>query len=254
MSNITAEAELQAMRKAGLLVAQAHEAIAEAVKVGISSKELDAIAERVIVQGGGRPAFKGYHGFPATVCASYNEEVVHGIPSRRRLEDGDIIAIDIGAIVDGFYGDSAWTYGVGTLAPEVKRLLEVTEKSLYAGLAAARAGNRLHAVSGAIQDVIDADGFGIVRDFVGHGIGRNLHESPQIPNFRTRDEGPVLVAGDALAIEPMVNLGTHEVRVKKNGWTVVTNDGKWSAHFEHTIIVTDGDPVITTSRSGALPL
>lgn len=254
MSVLKRESEFDAMRRAGRLVAQAHEAIAEAVRPGVSSKDLDAIAEEVIVKGGGRPAFKGYHGFPATICASYNEEVVHGIPSRRKLEEGDIISVDIGAIVEGYYGDSAWTYGVGKLDPRVARLLEVTEKSLYAGLSEARAGHRLVRVSGAVQDVVEAAGFSVVRDFVGHGIGPNLHESPQIPNFRMADEGPVLQLGEALAIEPMVNIGGHQVRVKKNGWTVVTTDGSWSAHFEHTIIVTEGEPEITTRRSGVLAL
>jgi methionyl aminopeptidase len=254
MSLLKNPSEFEAMRRAGLLVAQAHEAIAEAVAPGVSSKDLDAIAEAVITKGGGRPAFKGYHGFPATICASYNEEVVHGIPSRRKLEEGDIIAVDIGAIVDGYYGDSAWTYGVGKLEPQVARLLEVTEASLYAGLSEARAGRRLGRVGGAVQDVVEAAGFSVVRDFVGHGIGSNLHESPQIPNYRTADEGPVLQVGEALAIEPMVNIGGHQVRVKKNGWTVVTTDGSWSAHFEHTIIVTEGEPEITTRRSGVLAL
>ena len=254
MSILKSEAEFQAMRRAGRLVAQAHEAIREAVKPGVSSKDLDTIAEAIITKGGGKPAFKGYHGFPATICASYNEEVVHGIPNRRKLEEGDIISVDIGSIVDGYYGDSAWTYAVGTVTPEVKRLLEVTEASLYAGLAQARAGNRLSLVSGAVQDVVEAAGFSVVRDFVGHGIGKNLHESPQIPNFRMGDDGPILQAGEALAIEPMVNIGAFTVRVKKNGWTVVTTDGSWSAHFEHTIIVTDGEPEITTKQSGVLAL
>lgn len=254
MSILKTEAEFEAMRKAGRLVAQAHEAIAEAVKAGLSSKDLDAIAEAVITKGGGKPAFKGYHGFPATICASYNEEVVHGIPNRRKLEEGDIISVDIGAIVDGHYGDSAWTYAVGQVAPEVRKLLEVTEASLFAGLGAARAGNHVGDIGGAVQDVVEAAGFAVVRDFVGHGIGRNLHESPQIPNFRMGDPGPILTVGEALAIEPMVNIGTYQVRVKKNGWTVVTTDGKWSAHFEHTVIVTEGEPEITTKRSGVLAL
>jgi methionyl aminopeptidase len=254
MSRLTKPSEYEAMRRAGHLVALAHEAVAEAVRPGISSKELDAIAERVILQGGGRPAFKGYGGFPATICASYNEEVVHGIPSRRRLEEGDIIAVDIGAIVDGYYGDSAWTYGAGRLDPQVQRLLSVTEESLYAGLAQARAGQPLGRVGTAVQEVVEAAGFSVVRDFVGHGIGMNLHEPPQIPNYRTEDPGPILDVGEALAIEPMVNIGGFAVRIKKNGWTVVTKDGSWSAHFEHTVIVTEGEPEITTKRSGVLAL
>jgi methionyl aminopeptidase len=254
MSILKTEAEFDAMRRAGRLVAQAHEAIAEAIKPGMSSKDLDAIAEAVIVKGGGRPAFKGYHGFPATICASYNEEVVHGIPNRRKLEEGDIISVDIGSIIHGHYGDSAWTYAVGKVDPEVAKLLEVTEKSLYDGLYAARAGAHVGDIGAAVQDTVEAAGFSVVRDFVGHGIGRNLHESPQIPNFRMQDPGPILKAGEALAIEPMVNIGTYQVRVKKNGWTVVTTDGKWSAHFEHTIIVTEAEPEITTKRSGVLAL
>lgn len=234
------------MKRAGRLVALAHQAIREAVKPGVTSRDLDLIAEKVITDGGGKPAFKGYHGFPATICASVNEEVVHGIPNRRKLEEGDIISVDIGAIVDGYYGDSAWTYGVGQIDPKVQKLLDVTEQSLYAGIDAARAGSRLNAICGAVQDVVEANGLAIVRDFVGHGIGRNLHESPQIPNYRMNEDGPVLKDGEALAIEPMVNIGTYKVRTKKNGWTVVTEDGEWSAHFEHTIIVRDGEPLITT--------
>lgn len=246
MSVLKSPEEIEAMKKAGRLVALAHQAIREAVKPGVTSRDLDEIAERVIVDGGGIPAFKGYHGFPATICASVNEEVVHGIPNRRKLEEGDIISVDIGAIVDGYYGDSAWTYPVGRVSAEVSKLLEVTEASLMAGIAGARAGKRLVSISGAVEDVVAANGFGIVRDFVGHGIGKNLHESPQIPNYRTGEDGPVLSEGEALAIEPMVNIGTHKVKTKKNGWTVVTEDGSWSAHFEHTIIVQDGDPLITT--------
>lgn len=246
MSIMNTQEEIDAMMRAGLLVAQAHQAIRDAVKPGVTSRDLDIIAEDVIVKAGGKPAFKGYHGFPATICASVNEEVVHGIPNRRKLEEGDIISVDIGSIVDGYYGDSAWTYAVGKVDPKVAHLLEVTEKSLYAGIDRARAGVRLVEVSGAVQDVVEAHGFAVVRDFVGHGIGKNLHESPQIPNYRSGEDGPILQDGEALAIEPMVNIGTYKVRTKKNGWTVVTEDGLWSAHFEHTLIVRDGEPLITT--------
>jgi methionyl aminopeptidase len=239
--------QIESMKKAGRLVALAHQAIREAVKPGVTSRDLDEIAEKVIRDGGGKPAFKGYHGFPATICASVNEEVVHGIPNRRKLEDGDIISVDIGAIVDGYYGDSAWTYAVGTVKPEVQKLLEVTEASLYAGIAAAKPGARVGDIGAAVEDVVKKAGFGIVRDFVGHGIGTTLHDSPQIPNYRTQDPGPLLRENEALAIEPMVNIGTEGVKIKKNGWTVVTNDSSWSAHFEHTIVITaTGDPVITT--------
>lgn len=246
MSVLTKPEEFEAMKKAGRLVALAHQAVRQAVKPGVSSRDLDEIAERVIVENGGKPAFKGLYGFPATICASVNEEVVHGIPNRRKLAEGDIISVDIGAVVDGYYGDSAWTYAVGQVDPEVQKLLTVTEESLYAGIRAAVAGRPLSELSGAVQDVVEANGFAVVRDFVGHGIGRNLHEAPQVPNFRMGDPGPTLRKGEALAIEPMVNIGTHQVKTKKNGWTVVTADGKWSAHFEHTIIVQDGEAVITT--------
>ncbi|MFP5501301.1 MAG: type I methionyl aminopeptidase [Candidatus Sericytochromatia bacterium] len=246
MSVLTKPEEFEAMKKAGRLVALAHQAVRQAVKPGVSSRDLDEIAERVIVEAGGKPAFKGLYGFPATICASVNEEVVHGIPNRRKLVEGDIISVDIGAVVDGYYGDSAWTYAVGTVDPEVQKLLTVTEESLYAGIRAAVAGRPLIELSGAVQDVVEAAGFAVVRDFVGHGIGRNLHEAPQVPNFRMGEPGPTLRKGEALAIEPMVNIGTHQVKTKKNGWTVVTGDGKWSAHFEHTIIVQDGEAVITT--------
>lgn len=246
MGIIADEKAITAMKQAGRLVALAHQAIREAVAPGVSSRDLDEIAERVIVEAGGRPAFKGYHGFPATICASVNEEVVHGIPNRRKLAEGDIISVDIGAIVDGYYGDSAWTYAVGRVDPEVQRLLDVTEASLFAAIRAARPGNRVGDIGAAVEAVVRPAGFGIVRDFVGHGIGTSLHESPQIPNFRMEDPGPVLKAGEAIAIEPMINMGTHEVRVKKNGWTVVTEDGRWSAHFEHTIVIGEQGPLITT--------
>ena len=246
MSVLKRPEQFEAMRKAGRLAAEAHQAIREAIRPGMSSRDLDAIAEAVITKGGGRPAFKGYHGFPATICASVNDEVVHGIPNRRKLEEGDIISVDIGAVIDGYYGDSAWTYAVGAIRPEVQQLLEVTEASLFAGIGAAKPGNRVGDISAAVEDVVNAAGFGIVRDFVGHGIGANMHESPQIPNFRMPDPGPVLSLGEALAIEPMVNIGTHEVKIKKNGWTVVTLDGSWSAHFEHTVMITEGEAEITT--------
>lgn len=247
---ITEPHELDAMRRAGRLVAEAHAAIRAAVAPGVSTRELDAIAERIIVEGGGRPAFKGYGGFPAAVCASPNEIVVHGTPNRRRLQSGDIIVIDIGAEIDGHYADSAWTYPVGEVAPDVKRLLEVTEASLYAGVAAAVAGNCIEDIGGAIEDVVEPAGFSLVREYVGHGIGRVLHGSPQVPNYRTGQPGPVLQVGQAIAIEPMVNMGAPDVYTKKDGWSIATRDGSWSAHFEHTLIVTEGAPEITTRLPG----
>lgn len=239
--------QAEAMRRAGRLVALAHQAVKAAVVPGISTRELDAIAEKIIIDGGGIPAFKGYNGFPATACMSVNEAVVHGFPNRRRLVEGDIVSVDLGSIVDGHYGDSAWTYAVGAVSAETQRLLDVTEASLMAGLAMVRAGVALDDVSSAIQDVIDAAGFGIVKEYCGHGIGRVLHGFPQIPNYRTGDTTIVLEAGMCLAIEPMVNMKGAGVRTKSDGWTVVTRDGGFSAHFEHTVMVTEtGCEIMTT--------
>lgn len=248
---ITEPHELEAMRKAGRLVALAHRAVQAIMAPGVSTRELDAVVEEVIVKGGGRPAFKGYGGFPGSICASPNEVVVHGFPNRRKLVEGDIIAVDIGAEVDGHYGDSAWTYGVGEISAEVRKLLEVTEASLYAGIAAARAGNRVEDIGGAVQDVVEPAGFSLVREYVGHGIGRVLHGKPQVPNYRTGDPNTMILrVGQGLAIEPMVNMGGHQCVTKKDGWTVVTKDGTWSAHFEHTLIVGEGEPEITTGVKG----
>jgi methionyl aminopeptidase len=234
------------MRRAGALVGAAHAAIRAAIAPGVTTRELDAIAERVIRVGGGTPAFKGYHGFPGTICASPNEVVVHGFPNRRKLAAGEIVAVDVGAIVDGHYGDAAWTYPVGEVAPDVARLLAVTEAALMAGIAAARAGAEVEAIGAAVQDVAEGAGFSLVREWCGHGIGRVLHGDPQVPNFRTHRPSPVLAAGQAIAIEPMVNMGGPEVRTKADGWTVVTRDGRWSAHFEHTVAIgADGPEVLT---------
>ena len=241
--------DLAAMREAGRLVALAHRAVQAAIAPGVSTRDLDALVEEVIVKGGARPAFKGYGGFPGSICASPNEVVVHGFPNRRKLQEGDIIAVDIGSEYKGFFGDSAWTYGVGEIKPEIQRLLDVTEASLYAAIAAARAGNTVDDVGGAAEDVINRAGFGIVREYVGHGIGRKLHAEPQVPNYRGGNLS-ILQVGQGLAIEPMVNLGGAEVYTKKDGWTVVTRDGKWSAHFEHTILVTEAEAEILTSVKG----
>jgi methionyl aminopeptidase len=205
------------------------------------------LAEEFIIGEGAIPAFKGYRGYPATLCTSVNEEVVHGIPSaRRRLEEGDIIGIDVGAIVEGFYGDAAVTLPVGRVSEEAARLMRVTEASLTAGLAQVRAGNRLSDISHAVQTVAEDAGYSVVTDFVGHGIGRNLHEDPQVPNFGKPGEGPRLREGLVLAIEPMVNIGGHEVEVLSDRWTVVTRDKSLSAHFEHTIAITSGGPKVLT--------
>jgi methionyl aminopeptidase len=240
--------ELVYMRDAGRLVAQTHTEMKKAVRPGITTKELDSIAEDFIVSAGARPAFKGYNGFPATICASINEEVVHGIPGLRKLESGDIISIDIGAVINGFFGDSAVTLPVGEVTSEAQRLLEVTEQSLQEGIKKAVVDNRLFDISHEVQAYVESNGLSVVRDYVGHGIGRNMHEDPQIPNFGKPGRGPRLQDGMTLAIEPMVNLGTYEVVTKQDNWTVVTRDGKLSAHFEHTIAITDKGPEILTKE------
>ncbi|MGQ9557135.1 MAG: type I methionyl aminopeptidase [Desulfurispora sp.] len=240
------EKELAYMRDAGRIVAGAHAEIAQAVRPGVTTAELDRIAEEYITRKGGRPAFKGLYGYPATICASVNEQVVHGIPGLRVLQNGDIISIDIGAEINGFFGDSAVTLPVGEVSPQVSRLLEVTEQSLYQGIARAVEGNRLTDISHAIQKYVEAHGFSVVRDYVGHGIGSSMHEEPQVPNFGRPGRGPRLKAGMTLAIEPMVNMGTYKVRTLPDNWTVVTDDLQYSAHFEHTIAITESEPEILT--------
>ncbi|AEG58616.1 type I methionyl aminopeptidase [Desulforamulus ruminis] len=243
---IKTERELTYMRDAGRLVAETFQEIKGSVKPGVSTRELDAKAEDYILKKGAKPAFKGYGGFPATLCTSINEEVVHGIPGLRKLENGDIISIDCGAVINGFVGDSALTLPVGEISHEAQELLRVTEESLYAGIAQAVEGNRLSDVSHAVQQCIEGQGMSVVRDYVGHGIGAKMHEDPQIPNYGRPGRGPRLKKGMTLAIEPMVNLGTFEVRTLPDNWTVVTLDGRLSAHFEHTIAITDDTPEILT--------
>ncbi|WP_438435300.1 type I methionyl aminopeptidase [Gorillibacterium sp. sgz500922] len=240
------EAELEWMREAGRIVGETHRLLAQAVKPGITTRELDRIAEEYIRSQGAVPSFKGYNGFPASICASVNNELVHGFPSDRTLLTGDIISIDIGAQYKGYHGDSAWTYPVGEVSPEAKRLLEVTEGALFAGLAEAKPDARLFTISHAIQTYAESAGFSIVREYVGHGVGTELHEEPQIPNFGPADRGPRLKPGMVLAIEPMVNAGERYVRTLADNWTVVTVDGSLCAHFEHTIAITaDGYEILT---------
>ena len=223
--------EIAKMREAGRLVAQVHQALREKVKPGVSTADLDAIAYEMITRRGAKPSFLGYRGFPASICASINQEVVHGIPNKKRvLQEGDIIAIDVGATLDGFVGDAAFTVGVGRVSETAERLIEATEGSLLAGIAQVRAGNHLDDISGAVQDYAESRGFSVVREYVGHGVGRTMHEEP----------------GMTLAIEPMVNEGVWETRTLRDKWTVVTQDGKLSAHFEHTVAVTEGEPEILT--------
>lgn len=228
------------------MVAGALEAIRQAVSPGVTTAELDQIAEQYFLKHKAIPAFKGYRGFPATICASVNEEVVHGIPGLRKLRSGDIISIDTGAIIQGYYGDAAVTIPVGEIAPEVRRLLDVTEQSLLVGINKAIVGNRLTDISHAIQTFVENQGFSVVRDYVGHGIGKEMHEEPQVPNFGPPGRGMRLKTGLTLAIEPMVNMGSYEVTTKPDDWTVVTRDNSRSAHFEHTIVITDHGPEILT--------
>ena len=239
--------EIDLMREAGAIVAEAIELIRKEVKPGVATKYLDNVAEEYIRQKHATPAFKGYQGFPASLCISINEAVVHGIPDERRLEEGQIVSIDIGVKHKGFYGDAAFTVPVGEVSDEAKRLIETTRQALAAGIEKCRAGRRLFDISHAIQELSEAAGFSVVRDYVGHGIGRAMHEDPQIPNFGPPDRGPVLEAGMVFALEPMVNAGGYEVEVLDDKWTVVTADRSLSAHFEHTVAITPSGPLILTS-------
>ncbi|KYH33670.1 type I methionyl aminopeptidase [Neomoorella mulderi] len=238
--------EIALMREAGRIVARTLAKLKEHIIPGVTTAELDRIAEDYIRDNGAVPAFKGYQGFPASICASVNEEVVHGIPGLKQLAEGDIISIDIGAVKNGYVGDAAVTFPVGAIDAEKQHLLAVTEAALYEGIKQAVVGNRLTDISHAIQTYVEKNGLSVVRDYVGHGIGRAMHEDPQVPNFGSPGYGPRLRAGMVLAIEPMVNAGTYEVYTLANRWTVVTRDKKPSAHFEHTVAVTDNGPEILT--------
>jgi methionyl aminopeptidase len=241
--------EIEVMRAANLIVAEVLAALAKHVRPAVTTKELDQIAEEITHRRGAVPAFKGYEVagrvFPASVCISINDEVVHGIPSETRvLKEGDIVSLDFGVRYQGYYGDSATTLAVGAPDPESERLMRATQEALWAGIRVVRAGQRLGEVSVAIQERVESDGFSVVRDFVGHGIGKSLHEEPQIPNFGKRDRGVRLREGMVLAIEPMVNAGAPDVVIKDDGWTAVTRDGSWSAHFEHSVAVTQNGPYV----------
>lgn len=239
--------EIAAMRIAGRITGETLKRIEEAIVPGITTKELDRIAEEYILSCGARPSFKGYGGYPASICASVNEQVVHGVPSERVLREGDIVSIDVGACINGYHGDAARTFGVGAIKAEYRKLIDVTKDSFFCGISFAKAGNYLSQVSGAIQDCAEKHGYGVVRDYVGHGIGRNMHEDPSIPNYRNNKRGLRLRAGMTLAIEPMVNMGTHKVKALSDGWTVTTRDGAPSAHYENTVLITpEGEPEILT--------
>ena len=240
------ERELIYMRDAGRIVAETHRELKNALRIGMTTKELDQIADDYIRSQGAIPSFKGYSGYPASICTSVNDVVVHGIPNDEPLLEGDIVSLDIGAVLNGYNGDAAQTLPVGEISELAQRLLQVTEESLYKGIEQAVVGNRLFDISHAVQAHVEANGFSVVRDFCGHGIGRAMHESPNIPNYGRPGHGPRLKAGYCLAIEPMVNVGTYEVTVLEDDWTTVTDDGELSAHFEHSVAVTDEGPIILT--------
>lgn len=243
---IKTDDQLKKMEEANKIVAETHQLLEKYIKIGVTTKELDKIAEEFILSKGATPSFKGYRGYPGSICASVNEEIVHGIPSSRKLKNGDIIGLDIGAYFKGYHGDAARTHAIGDVDDEVKRLIEVTEQSFFEGIKYAKLGYRLYEISGAIGDYIESNGFSVVKDFIGHGIGADLHESPEIPNYRMPIKGTRLNKGMCLAIEPMVNMGTDRLEVLSDGWTAVTKDGKYSAHYENTIAITDGEPNILT--------
>lgn len=239
------EKELDKMHQANAIVLQTLELLKRSLEPGMTTAELDRIADRELEREGAKPAFKGYRGFPASLCVSVNEEVVHGIPSRKRvLENGDIVSLDFGAVVDGYFGDNAITAGVGEISKELKKLLDVTEQAMFKGVEASKPGNRVSDIGYAVQSHVERHGFTVVRDFVGHGIGRALHEDPPVPNYVQAGHDPKLAPGVCIAIEPMVNTGTHHVKTLADKWTVVTLDGGFSAHFERSVAITDSGPWI----------
>lgn len=243
---IKSEEQIEKMRVAGGILSRLWGILEAEIRPGITTLELDKIAEDYILSQGAKPSFKGYGGFPGTICASVNNEIIHGIPSLRKLRDGDIISIDMGSYIGGYHGDCARTYGVGEISAEDQKLIDVTRQSFFEGIKFAREGCHLYEISVAVQKHVEENGFSVVRDYVGHGIGRNLHEDPAIPNYRQVGRGPRLQKGMVLAIEPMVNAGTFKLEVLDDGWTAVTADGRNAAHYENTIVITDGEPELLT--------
>ena len=252
MITIKNRAEIAMMRRAGEVVAAAIAATREVVRPGLTTADLDEVAAKVIEGRGAKPSFLGYRGFPKTICTSVNDEIVHGIPGGRVLREGDLLKLDVGAVVDGFHGDSAVTIPVGEATPEASKLIETTERALWAGLAEARVGRRLGDIAAAVQTIAEGAGFSVVREYVGHGIGRSMHEEPPVPNYGTAGKGYKLTEGLVVAIEPMVNAGGYETRLLPDGWTVVTRDGSLSAHFEHTVAVTADGPWVLTDAEGRI--
>ena len=247
MIHYRSEDEIDLIRESSLLVAKTHAEISALIKPGVTTLQLDKIAEEFIRDNGGVPAFKGYSGFPNTLCASLNEQVVHGIPNDNPLNEGDIISMDCGVVMNGYFGDSAYTYEVGEVSEEVKNLLIRTKESLYKGIEQAVSGNRVGDIGCAIQKHVEQFGYGVVREMVGHGVGKNLHEEPQVPNYGKRGRGIMLKEGLVIAIEPMINLGTRRIKQLSDGWTIITADKKYSAHFEHTIVVRKGKAEVLSS-------
>ena len=247
MITIKSKHELNIMQKAGQISKAALLAAGDLVAPGVTTRQLDEAARRVIEKAGAKPAFLGYGGFPATICCSINDEVIHGIPGDRVIQEGDIVSIDTGAIYEGYYGDNAATFGAGKISEEAQKLIDVTRQSFYEGIKFARKGQRISDISHAIGAYCEARGYGVVREFVGHGIGTKMHEAPEIPNFGAPGHGPRLMPGMTLAIEPMINMGTWKVKVLPDGWTVKTLDGSLSAHYENTVLITEGEPIILTS-------
>lgn len=247
MITIKSKHELKIMQKAGQISKAALLAAGDLVAPGVTTRQLDEAARRVIEKAGAKPAFLGYGGFPATICCSINDEVIHGIPGDRVIQEGDIVSIDTGAIYEGYYGDNAATFGAGKISEEAQKLIDVTRQSFYEGIKFARKGQRISGISHAIGAYCEARGYGVVREFVGHGIGTKMHEAPEIPNFGAPGHGPRLMPGMTLAIEPMINMGTWKVKVLPDGWTVKTLDGSLSAHYENTVLITEGEPIILTS-------
>jgi methionyl aminopeptidase len=251
MINLKTAHEIDLMARAGGLLASVLPPLKEACEPGVKTIELDRIADRLIRAGGAKPGFLGYNGFPRSICVSINDEAVHGIPGSRKIAAGDLVSLDLGLVLEGFWADVGITVGVGKITTEGERLIKVTEEALYVGIEKARVGGYLGDISSAIQKHVEAAGFSVIRQFVGHGIGRQMHEDPQVPNFGSPGTPPRLKAGMTLAIEPMVNAGTHDVYMKPDGWTICTADGRLSAYFEHTVAITDGGPVVLTAQPRA---
>ena len=250
MIAIKNERDLACMRQACKITAAARALAGEMVRPGVTTKQIDRAVRDYILAQGAKPSFLGYHGYPGSACISVNEEVIHGIPGGRVLKDGDIVSIDVGAYYKGFHGDCAATFACGTISADAQKLIDVTKQSFYEGIRFARRGHRVSDISHAIETYVESNGFSVVRSFVGHGVGAQLHEEPEVPNFGAPGRGPRMIPGMTLAIEPMVNAGGHEVRILKDGWTVLTADGKLSAHYENTVLITDGEPEILTVTEG----